>query len=96
MSFGAQQSAKKAVASQMYRRGFAFADIPHYTGIGIGEGANWTDSGFEGLPVELELGGLYPLQSGGGGRCPGRGVQGGSFVQSTETCMGVFYGVRNK
>ena len=29
------------------------------------------DSGFEGLPVELELGGLYPLQGGGGGnRCP--------------------------
>ena len=70
MSFGAQQSAKKAVASQMYRRGFAFADIPHYTGIGIGEGAVVVedehylhdyipseldhDSGFEGLPVELE------------------------------------------
>ena len=71
MSFGAQQSAKKAVASQMYRRGFAFADIPHYTG-GIleGEGAVVVedehylhdhipseldhDSGFEGLPVELE------------------------------------------
>lgn len=45
MSFEAQQSAKRVVASQMYRRGFAFADIPNYTGIGIGWRRGGSDRG---------------------------------------------------
>jgi len=62
------------------------------------------ESGFEGLLVDVELGGLYPLQGpgGGGGGCRSssqgsRIVQGGVQVRSTEmgTVMGVFNGVQN-
>jgi hypothetical protein len=117
MSHSTQQQAKQALMSQMAGRGYSFTEIPYLTGVGIGENKivvvvqrehpdhyyipSELGGEFEGLPVELELGGLFYLQGpggGGGGRCPGSGLQGGARVSSREsgTCTGVFNGVRDK
>lgn len=53
-------------------------------------------TGFHGLPVDIEYGGLYRLQRGGGGG-GGGGCQGGARVSSSEqgTCMLVGRGVQD-
>lgn len=56
-------------------------------------------TGFGGLPVDIEYGGLYRFQGrrGGGGGGGGGGCQGGARVTSTEqgTCMLVGHGVQD-
>jgi hypothetical protein len=99
-----------------FGRGWGLEQLPNFTAIGIKEGAvavvvgddhrlhefirQELEGSFEGCPVIVEYGGLFPLTTGfqGGSRGGSSGiVQGGARVSSDEpgTCTGVFSGVQN-